>query len=772
LALGLAAFWLIALYIKDELGYDRHNKNAGRIFRVVQYASWDNNNLRLAPTSAPFAPALQAAYPEIEQTVRIDLEGGGDIGFNEKKIKANDIIFADKTLFNVFTYDFLDGDAATALSKPNSIVITESLAARIFGSADKATGQTIFFGDNDGSVVTGVIKDLPENSHFRFSGVRALPADYTEGWQNFHIYTYLLLKQGSDYRKLESKLPQFAARTIQKEMGVKNYHLELQPLTSIHLHSNLDFEMSPNGSMSRVYIFIVIAALILIIAMINYMNLATARASARVKEIGIRKTIGSGQWKLAGMFISESVLVTFIAGLVAVCLVQFSLPFFNSLTGKDLYIWRFGKVNILLLFIGFSVITGILSGLYPSLFLARLKTIPSLKGQLGNLGVSILFRKSLVIFQFVVTIVMISGSIIIYRQLRFAEHKDLGFNKEQVLTFHIEDRSIRAQLPALKAQLLRSPLIQGVAGAGNPIGNNDLGGNGYSFENKDGSFSGATKMTQELMVDADFLHTMEIRLMQGRNFSEEMPTDQYGSAIINETLAKELGWTNAIGKHLQFNIDDKGTKGQRTVVGVINDFHTYSLQHKVEPLVMIMPPSDPSKDNLYVRIARGKTTEAIAFLDKVYRQFDSKSPIEYHFLDKNFAKQYSAEEKQGQIALVFTILAVLIACLGLFGLATFTAAQRTKEIGIRKVLGASVHSIVGILSKEFIKLVLIASVIAFPIAWWTMNRWLDDFAYKAPIGAWVFLVAGLLALCIAVITVSFQAIRAALANAVKSLRAE
>jgi putative ABC transport system permease protein len=315
-------------------------------------------------------------------------------------------------------------------------------------------------------------------------------------------------------------------------------------------------------------------------------------------------------------------------------------------------------------------------------------------------------------------------------------------------------------------------LIQGVAAAGNPIGNNDLGGNGYSFENKDGSFSGATKMTQELMTDADFLPTMEIKLVQGRNFSNQMPTDQYGSALINETLAKELGWTDAIGKHLQFNIDDKGTKGQRTVIGVINDFHTYSLQHKVEPLVMVMPPSDPSKDNLYVRIAKGKTAEGMAMLDKIYRQFDSKHPIDYNFLDKNFAKQYAVEEKQGQIALVFTVLAVLIACLGLFGLATFTAAQRTKEIGIRKVLGASVHTIVGLLSKEFIKLVVIASVIAIPIAWWAMNRWLDDFAYRTPIAAWVFLLAGLMALCVAVITVSFQAIRAALANAVKSLRAE
>jgi putative ABC transport system permease protein len=770
LAIGLAAFWMIALYVADELSYDRYNENADRIFRVVQYASWEGNNLKLAPTSAPFAPALKAAYPEIEETVRIDIEGGGIIEAGEKKIKANDIIFADKSLLNVFSYSFLYGDAGTALANPNSIVITEGLAAKIFGSADRAINQTVYFDHREGSMVTAVIKDLPANAHLRFSAVRPLPAGFTEGWQNFHIYTYLLLKKGTDYSGLQKKLPQFAAGTIKKEMGVGDYRMELQPLTSIHLHSNLDFEISPNGNIGRVYIFIAIAILILIIAMINYMNLTTARSTSRIREIGIRKTIGSGKWHLATMFIAESVLVTLIAGLLAGVIVQSALPLFNRLTGKELSIWQFGETNTLLLLTAFSICVGAISGIYPSLFLSRFKTIPALKGEIGNLGANILFRKSLVVFQFVITVVMITGSLVIYQQLQYALHKDLGFNKDQVLTFHIDDRNLRQQIPALKTQLLQSPLIEGVAAAGNPIGNNDLGGHAYQFEKNDGSIAQNSKIAEELMVDADYLKTMEIKLLKGRNFSAGMPADQYGAALINETLVNELGWKEPIGKRMQFNAN--GNIVQRTIIGVVRDFHTYSLQHKVEPLVMLMPPAASDQDNLYVKMARGKIAEGLAWIDNVYRRFDKTTSVEYHFLDKNFARQYEAEQKQGQIAFVFTVLAVLVACLGLFGLATFTAAQRTKEIGIRKVLGASVTGIVALLSKDFIKLVFIAALIAFPLAWWSMNKWLEDFAYRIHIGWWVFVVAGLSALLVALVTISYQAIKAALANPVKSLRME
>ncbi len=771
LVLGLAAFWMIALYVADELSYDRYNKNAGRIVRLAQHASWDGGNMNVALTSPPFAPALKTDYPEIEDAVRIDAEGGGIITYQDKKINAGDIIFADKSIFNIFSYQFLYGDPETASTEPNSIVISESLADKIFGSAESAFGQTIYFDNSDGSKVTGVIKDIPGNSHLRFSGVRFFPADYTEGWQNFHVYTYLLLKKNTDLKSLEKKLPAFTAKTIQKEMGVKDYQLELQPLTSIHLHSNLGYEIGANGTISRVYIFIAIAFLVLLIAVINYMNLSTARSSSRVREVGIRKVIGSGRWHLARMFITESVLITLIAAVISVFVVQFSLAFFNELSGKELTIWRFGVMNTLLLLGGFSLLTGIASGIYPSLFLSGFKTIPALKGQMGKMDNNILFRKSLVVFQFVITIVMITGAVIIYKQLQFALHTDLGFNKDQVLTFHIDNKKVRAQIPALKTQLLQSPFIQDVAAAGNPIGNNDLGTHGYDYQKNDGTLSDNTKMIEELMVDADYIKTMEIKLLNGRNFSDEIPSDQTGSVIVNETLVKEMGWTNPIGKEMVKSSSYEKRVSSK-VIGVIKDFHTYSLQHKVEPLVLVMPPNTDQQDNLYVKLTKGKIPEGLAYLNNVYRQFDKANPVEFHFLDENFAKQYGAEKKQGEIALVFSVLAIMIACLGLLGLATFTAEQRRKEIGVRKVLGANVADIVQMLSADFLKLVLIASIIAVPIAWFAMDKWLQDFVYRVNIDWWIFAAAGLAALVIALITISFKAIKAAVANPIKSLRME
>ncbi|MEP7252379.1 MAG: FtsX-like permease family protein [Ginsengibacter sp.] len=771
LVFGLAAFWMIALYVADEISYDKFNTNADRIVRLAQHASWDGGNMDVALTSAPFAPSIKANYPEVKDAVRIDAEGGGIVTYNEKKIKAGDIIFADKSLLNIFTYHFLYGDA-TALNEPGSMVITESLAKKIFGLASHALNQTVYMDANDGIKITGVIKDIPENSHLRFSGVRPLPEGFTEGWQNSHLYTYLLLKKNVEYKNLERKLQSLTDKTIKKEMAVKDYHLELQPLTSIHLHSNLGYEISPNGSISRVYIFIAIGFLILIIAIINYMNLATARSSSRVREVGVRKAIGSGRWHLAKMFLTESLLLTLVAAVIAIFVVNLCLPFFNELSGKQLTIWRFGVVNTLCTLVIFSMLTGILSGVYPSVFLSGFKTIPALKGQMGDMNGNANFRKTLVVFQFVITIVMITGAVIIYRQLQFALHSDLGFNKDQVLTFHIDSKKVRGQLPALKTQLLQSPLIKSAAAAGNPIGNNDLGSYGYEYEKNDGSSSESTKMVEELVTDPDYLNTMEIKLVSGRNFSADMPADKTASVLVNETLVKELGWKNPLGKQMLKASDDNGKTQPATVIGVVKDFHTYSLQHKVEPMVLIMPKEINEQDNLYVKLAKGRIADGLAYLSQVYRQFDNANPIEYNFLDENFARQYVAEKKQGELALVFSGLAIIIACLGLFGLATFTAEQRRKEIGIRKVLGANISDIVQMLSKDFLKLVFIASLIAVPVAWFTMEKWLQDFAYRINIEWWIFVLAGCTALFIALGTISFQAIKAALANPVKSLRAE
>lgn len=774
IAIALTACWLIALYVADELSYDRSFSKAGRIYRIVQHANWNGGSMNIVPTSAPFATALKANFPEVEDAVRIDVEGGGVIKYADKILKQDDICIADQSFFKVFDYDFLYGNAVSALSQPQSIVITESLAKKIFGDVSGALNQTILLGtENDPIKVTGVIKDMPENAHLQFSGIRSIENAWNkEGWQQFHLYTYLLLKQGVAVEAFEKKLPGFARQTVARDMGVKDYRMELQPLTAIHLHSNLDYELSANGSIQRVYLFIIIGALILMIALINYMNLCTARSVVRVKEIGIRKVLGSGRGHLTGLFISEAMLLTFIAALAACILVQLCLPFFNQLSGKNINVWQLGYFKPIVFVLLFALLTGSIGGSYPAFFLSHFKTIPSLKGNLGNLRANTLFRKSLIIFQFVIAVCLISGSFIIYRQMQYISRKDLGFSKEQVLTFHIDDTRVRSKIPELKHALLQNPVIEGVAVAGNPIGNNDLGASGYEYERNDGAASDNTLSVQELMIDGDYLRTMGIRLMAGRDFSEALPTDKTNAVLVNEALVKALGWKNPIGKELLKASEDDGKTQPKKVVGVITDFHTYSLQHKIEPLVMVMPQTVNDQDNLYVKIAKGETKKGVAYVKEVYKQFDNGNTAAIHFLDENFAKQYIAEQKQEQLSFVFTALAFIIVYLGLTGLVIFITVQRTKEVGIRKTLGASAGQIVRMLSAEFLKLVLIAALIAFPVAWWIMNIWLQQFAYRVTINWWIFAVAGLTALVVMLAAVGFQSVKAAIVSPVKSLRSE
>lgn len=773
IAIGLAAFWLIGLYVGDELSYDRSFTNADRIYRIAQYASWEGGSMNFALNPPPLGPAITEKFPEVEAVVRMDAEGGGVIKFNEQAFKENSIFFADKSFFKIFDYTFLSGDAASALSQPNSTVITESLAKKIFGNAAQALNQTIFFDDSEPAKITGVIKDVPQNSHLQFRGIRSMyvVSNDQNTWQNFYMYNYILLKKGTDVNAFEKKLNAYGMQTIAKDMGITDYRMELQPVSSIHLHSNLQYELSANSSMSRVYIFIAIGILILLIALINYMNLSTARSAVRVKEIGIRKVIGSSRSSLAGLFITEALLVTFIAAFIAVFLVEAGIPFFNKISGKHLNIWRFGTYYTIGFMLVFALLAGVISGSYPALFLSRFKMIPSLKGQLGNMQTSALLRKSLVVFQFVIAVFLISGSFIIYKQMQYVNNKDLGFNKAQVLTFHIDNMKVRNEIPALKNALLQSPLIEDVAVAGNAIGDSYLGGHDFAFE-KNGVMQSSSVMAKQLYVDNDFLKTMNIQLLQGRNFSKDMQTDQYGTMLINETLMKQLGYTNAVGKKSEYRINQFSDMSRRNIIGVVKDFHFSSLQHKIEPMVLMLPPAANEQDNLYVKIAKGKIAEGLDYLKSTYAKFDRQNTADFTFLDESFAKQYAAEQKQEQLSFVFTMLAFIIACLGLTGLVMFTVSQRIKEIGIRKVLGASVGSVTMMLGKSFMQLVLIATVIAIPVAWFAMHQWLQDFAYRIEIKWWMFLIPGLIAICIALITVCTQAVKAALANPVNALRSE
>jgi len=767
---GMAAVALMGLYIAHELSYDRFHAHADRIVRVVHYATWPGGNLKLAPTSAQFAAALKNDYPEVEKTVRISTEGGGQITYRDKKIDANDIFFTDKAVFDVFTFPFLYGNSATALSRPESIVLTKTLAEKLFGDAAKAVGQQIEFSNHFVNTVTGIIADVPNNSHLQFSALRSLPTNYTDGWQNFNLYTYLLLSEGSTPKTLESKLSGFYTKYLEKETkSGLDYRMELQPLTSIHLHSHLDYEISPNGDVRTVSAFAIIALLVLFIAGINYVNLYTARSITRTREVGVRKAIGSRRGQLIGQFMTESLLMAVLAGILATVLANVLLPWFNELADRSLTLMQYGPVVTVALGILFVVLLGIGSGLYPALVLSGFRPVVALKGQMGNQLGKVRFRQSLVVFQFAAAVALIACSAMIYRQMQYVQHKNLGFNKEQVLTFHLENKESRQQVEALKDALRKSPLIDAVSAATNPIGNNNIGSNGLFFE-QNGVMPTATQVVQQFSVDADFLNTMQIKLLAGRNFRESVGSDATDAVLVNEALVKKMGWQKPIGKRVRYFVGQEATAEAR-VVGVVADFHTYSLQHQIEPLVLQMALPD-DKDNLYVRIHPAKTTEALAYIGQVYRQFDVASTPTIHFLDENFSQQYKAEQKQGYVLLTFTVLAVLIACLGLFGLAAFAAEARTKEIGVRKVLGASIGSVVALLSKDFLKLVLVAITIGLPLAWYLTGQWLQNFAYHIEIEWWVFAFAGILTSSIALLTVGFQSIRAALMNPVKSLRSE
>lgn len=772
LAVGIASFWLIALYVTDEWSFDRYNTKADRVFRVVQHGQWNGGKFDIAVTSPPFAPTMKAEFPQVVDATRINAEGGGQIVIGDKKINEGGMLLTDNSIFNIFSYQFLYGDAQNALTKPQSIVLTKSFAETLFGSAETAFNKIISI-DNIPTTVTAVIDDVPVNSHFTFRALRALPADYTGGeanWGNSGIYTYLLLKDHDDYKKIEASSDIFFAKHLKTGMGAMSFKLELQPLTNIHLHSNLSYELGANGNITYVYVFSITALLILIIAVINYVNLTTARSSIRIKEIGVRKVIGSDRAQIMYMFFAESVLLTFIATLIAIVIIQFTLPYFNQLSGKNLVLLQFGKITTLIIFAGFSLFTGMLSGIYPAMFLSGFKTIAAMKGQLGNQFSTILFRKSLVVFQFVITIVMIAGSCVIYQQLNFVMNKDLGFNKAQTLTFHIS-KGVRGRIDALKQQLLQNPNIESVGIAGNPIGNNNIGGGDFNL-GPDGKATSESKIVQNLVIDPDFIPTLQIKMAAGRNFSVTNISDIKDAIIINQTLADELGWKKPIGRIVRTGVDKDGKVISQTVVGMVKDFNTYSLQHKIAPMVLSMPAETNDKDNLYVRIGKNKIQSSLAYISKVYEGFDNENKAEFHFLDQNFAAQYQTEQRQGSILLIFTILAISIACLGLFGLVTFTAEQRIKEIGIRKVLGASVASIVSLLSTDLMRLVIIATVIACPLAWYAMSVWLQDFQYKIEISWWVFLLAGAGAAIIALATVSVQSIKAALNNPVKSLKSE
>jgi putative ABC transport system permease protein len=784
LSIGLAACLLMGLYVLDELSYDRFHEKADRIVRVTFRADIGGNKINEANVMPPTARTLQREYPEVLEATRLWQGMDFILAKDDQVFKENGVAFVDSNFLRVFTFPLVKGNPKTALFRPNTLVISEEMAQKYFGKEDPI-GKTLKSKNYDEVLeVTGVVADMPTHSHFHFDfliAMAGLDEAQANSWMQSGFYTYLVLPGKYDYRQLQAKLPQLVEKyfgagikqtfgmSLSKFMQEGNeLGLFLQPLTDIHLHSDFENDLGPSGDVRYVYIFGAIALFMLLIACINFMNLSTAGASKRAREVGIRKVMGSVKSTLIGQFLLESILLTTVALVLAVVIVMVALPFFNELADKNLTL-SFTEVPWLLpglLLLG--LVVGILAGSYPAFFLSSFKPISVLKGgtpmNLARGRRSIGLRGTLVVVQFFISIILIVGTTVVYQQLRFIQNAKLGYDKEQVLVLQ-ETYRLGKNEPLLKKQLLQDSrvvdaTISGYVPAGPSFSNNFMG---YGDDRANAYIKGVC-----YRVDEDYIPTLGMTLVAGRNFSSEFGTDSSG-IIVNETTAKQMGWGKDALGHTITKPNNDGTQDTYHVIGVVQDFNFKSLHERIGPLMMILG------DNSGAMLVKVKTRDVPALLQSVEKQWAAlavDAPIMYSFLEENFNATYRAEQKTGQILGLFAGLTIFVACLGLFGLATFTAEQRTKEIGVRKVLGASVTSVVVLLSRDFLKPVLIAILLASPIAWYGMNAWLRDFAYKIDISWWIFALAGLLSVGIALLTVSFQSIKAALMNPVKSLRSE
>lgn len=774
LAIGIAACILIFLFVRDELTYEDHFDKADRIYRITNDINLQGQTDKFALTPFPLADALKKDYPVIESIARVMPIGKQTVWYQEKAFNEEDLFFADSTFFRIFNYPFLYGDPATALNQPKSIVITEELAEKYFGSAENAMGKPLQFSKNSHKV-TGVFRN-PGHSHFKLNALLSINTfdenvkkQFIGDWFRMSLYTYVLLPEASRKAEFEEDLAHFYQKTIvpwmQENKLAASLTYNLQALPEIHLDNSFSYDISPAGNRSYVFIFGFVAFFILLIACINYMNLSTARSAKRAKEVGLRKVIGAHRSQLIKQFIGESVLLTFLAILVALALVEIFLPYFNSLTEKNFSLSYFGNGSFLVILFFIIAFVGLVGGSYPAFFLSAFKPVDVLKSDKGPRGSNALLRKALVIAQFTISLIMIIGTVVVFSQMQFLKNNDLGFNKEQVLVIDVPngDTTLVNKLPSIKQEFRNNPNVLGVSNAAFIPGERSSRLLFYAEAPTGGKMEEKTLST--IFVDYDFLEMMEIKLLDGRNFSQSIPTDDSLAYIINETAAKWLGWDNPLGKKMESGLGGKGK-----VIGVVKDFHLASLHNKIEPLAIMLAPK--SQGYLMVRVAPQNLPATISFVENKWKAFDPKHPMEYFFLDENFNKQYRAEEKMLTAFGYFAALTILIACLGLYGLASFTAEQRTKEIGIRKVLGSSVSEIMLLLSKDFAWLVVIAILLATPLAWYSMHHWLQNFAYRTEIHWWIFALAGLAALLIAMLTVSFQAGKAARLNPIRALRAE
>ncbi len=788
LAIGVSTCLLILIYVMDELSYDRYNVHADRIYRLDGEIKFGGNHFILATAPAPAGPAVLRDYPEVEKEVRFRNNGGKLVKKGNQNIKEDAMILADSTLFDVFTLPMIAGDPHTALVAAHSVVITEKMAKKYFDATEAQmpgiVGRTLTIDDSIPYKVTGVLRDLPAQSHFHFDFFLSLSESEEakrseDGWLSNNFNTYLLLREGADPKRLEAKFGGMVAKYVAPLLrAAVNISLEdffkagntvgfsLTPLTAIHLHSNKTAELGGNGNVQDVYIFSAIAAFILLIACVNFMNLSTARSSNRAKEVGIRKVLGSLRGNLITQFMLESVLISFIAMFLALGLAWLLLPVFNQLSGKHMELGLFSRTWLLPSVLALVLIVGLLAGSYPAVFLSAFQPIAVLKGSVAAGFKTGWLRNSLVVFQFCISIFLIVGTTVIYRQLNYIHNRGLGFNREEVLIVN-NTYVLGSQTRAFEQTLLHLPGVEGTTMTGY-LPTSDNRNDDAIFLSPDLDIKKSISM-QTWPIDDQYIPVLGMKMAAGRNFSRDLKTDSQ-AVIVNESAVRLMQGRKPLESML-YEIDDIKTKKVKTfhIVGVVKDFNFNSLREVVTPVVLFL---GRDQGRIALRVHTGNLQHLAGQIEAEWRKIAPSQPFSFVFMDEEFNGIYQSEQRMGGISLSFSLLAIFIACLGLFGLTAYAAEQRTREIGIRKVLGATVGGVVALLSRDFLRLVLVSAIIAFPLAWLAMHRWLQDFAYRITIGWEIFLMAGGIALAIALVTVSFQAVRAALANPVKSLRSE
>ncbi|PWK77369.1 putative ABC transport system permease protein [Mucilaginibacter oryzae] len=781
LALGLATCMLIVFYVVDELSYDKYNTRADRIYRANMQIRFGGIDQNYASSPAPLAGVFKKDYPEVESSCRLLQRGGYNVKKGNQTIHEDKMVFADPTLFDVFTLPVIVGDPGHALVEPNTVVITETIAKRYFNTV-QAVGKTFTFDDKLLYKVTGVIKDLPRQSHFHFDFFLSMASkdeSRENAWLSNNFNTYVLLKPGADVKQFEAKLPELMRRNAGPQLqdvlhlnfdafesAGNRYRLSLVPLLDIHLKSNLMSELDHNGNIQYVYIFGAVAVFILLIACVNFMNLSTARSANRAREVGVRKVLGSARKYLIAQFLSESIMVTFVATVIAVAAAYLLLPVFNNISGKNIGLNAASLVWLVPCLLVTVLVIGFLAGSYPAFFLSGFQPIEVLKGKLSAGFKGGMLRSSLVVFQFFISIVLIIGTLVIYNQLKYIQNKDLGYNRSQVLVVH-GVYNLGEQTRVFKEEVKQLPGVAGVTMTGF-LPTSDYRNSSSVFQERALDPKKAV-LAQTWTVDDKYLPTLDIKLVKGRNFSDQMPTDS-AAMIVNETAARLMGVKDPLNKPMYLPMDNMAkTFKEYHIIGVIKDFNFASLRNNISPVILMYGQDNGS---LSVKMHTANITGLMAQIKDKWKSIQPGKEFSYSFMDDDFDASYRAEQRMGTIFIIFTTLTIVIACLGLFGLAAYAAEQRTKEIGIRKVLGANVANIVGMLSKDFIRLVLIAIIIAIPFAWFFMHQWLQGFAYRQNIQWWVIVLSAVAALLIAFVTISFQSIKAALANPVRSLKNE